>query len=53
MLGVFLMQRGMRERYPGSRGCTWKALGHLSTMLNARQLDLSLLFDTHPRGAGA
>ena len=41
--------RAMRERYPDVRLHMVESLsGHLSTMLNARQLDLSLLFDTHP-----
>lgn len=48
VLGVPLM-RAMRERYPDVRLHMVESLsGHLSTMLNARQLDLSLLFDTHP-----
>lgn len=39
----------MRERYPHVRLHMVESLsGHLSTMLNARQLDLAVLFDTHP-----
>ena len=48
VLGVPLM-RAMRERYPDVRLHLVESLsGHLSTMLNARQLDLAVLFDTHP-----
>ncbi len=48
MLGVTLM-RAMRERYPDVRLHMVEGLsGHLSQMLNARQLDLAVLFDTHP-----
>jgi LysR family transcriptional regulator, regulatory protein for tcuABC len=39
----------MRERYPHVRLHVVESLsGHLSTMLNARQLDLAVLFDTDP-----
>ncbi len=48
MLGLPLM-RAMRERYPDVRLHMVESLsGHLSNMLNARQLDLAVLFDTHP-----
>lgn len=48
VLGLPLM-RAMRERYPEVRLHIVESLsGHLSTMLNARQLDLAVLFDTHP-----
>lgn len=48
VLGVPLM-RAMRERYPDVRLHMVESLsGHLCTMLNARQLDLAVLFDTHP-----
>ncbi|HEY8357086.1 MAG TPA: LysR substrate-binding domain-containing protein [Ramlibacter sp.] len=48
VLGLPLMQ-AMRERYPDVRLHIVESLsGHLSTMLNARQLDLAVLFDTHP-----
>lgn len=48
VLGIPLM-RAMRERYPAVRLHMVESLsGHLSTMLNARQLDLAVLFDTHP-----
>lgn len=48
VLGVPLML-AMRERYPDVRLHMVSALsGHLSTMLNSRQLDLAVLFDTHP-----
>lgn len=48
VLGVPLM-RAMRERYPDVRLHMVESLsGHLSNMLNARQLDLAVLFDTHP-----
>ena len=48
VLGVPLM-RAMRERYPDVRLHMVESLsGHLSAMLNARQLDLAVLFDTHP-----
>ena len=46
VLGVPLMQ-AMRERYPDVRLHMVEALsGHLSTMLQARQLDLAVLFQT-------
>jgi LysR family tcuABC transcriptional regulator len=39
----------MRERHPHVRLHMVESLsGYLSTMLNARQLDLAVLFDTHP-----
>jgi LysR family tcuABC transcriptional regulator len=39
----------MRERYPDVRLHMVESLsGHLSNMLNARQLDLAVLFDTDP-----
>ncbi|GAA3987748.1 tricarballylate utilization LysR family transcriptional regulator TcuR [Comamonas faecalis] len=48
VLGVPLM-RAMRERYPDVRLHMVGSLsGHLSGMLNARQLDLAVLFDTQP-----
>jgi LysR family tcuABC transcriptional regulator len=48
VLGAPLM-RAMHERYPDVRLHMVESLsGHLSTMLNARQLDLAVLFDTHP-----
>jgi LysR family transcriptional regulator, regulatory protein for tcuABC len=48
VLGLPLMQ-AMRARYPDVRLHMVESLsGHLSTMLNARQLDLAVLFDTHP-----
>jgi LysR family tcuABC transcriptional regulator len=48
VLGLPLMQ-AMREQYPEVRLHMVESLsGHLSTMLNARQLDLAVLFDTHP-----
>ncbi|EHP39720.1 LysR family transcriptional regulator [Cupriavidus basilensis OR16] len=47
VIGVPLM-RAMRERYPDVRLHMVESLsGHLSAMLNARQLDLAVLFDTH------
>ena len=43
------LMRAMRERYPDVRLHMVETLsGHLSNMLNARQLDLAVLFDTHP-----
>jgi LysR family tcuABC transcriptional regulator len=46
VLGVPLM-RAMRERYPDVRLHMVESLsGHISSMLNARQLDLAVLFDT-------
>jgi len=48
VLGLPLM-RALRERYPEVRLHMVESLsGHLATMLNARQLDLAVLFDTHP-----
>jgi LysR family tcuABC transcriptional regulator len=48
VLGVPLI-RAMRERHPHVRLHMVESLsGHLSAMLNARQLDLAVLFDTHP-----
>jgi LysR family tcuABC transcriptional regulator len=45
VLGLPLMQ-AMRERYPDVRLHMVEGLsGHLSSMLNARQLDLAVLFD--------
>ncbi|MBM3397111.1 MAG: LysR family transcriptional regulator [Betaproteobacteria bacterium] len=50
VLGLPLMQ-AMRERYPDVRLHMVESLsGHLSAMLNARQLDLAVLFDL-PMGA--
>ena len=47
VLGVPLM-RAMRERYPDVRLHMVESLsGHITSMLNARQLDLAVLFDTH------
>ena len=46
VLGMPLM-RAMRERYPDVRLHMVSALsGHLTSLLNARQLDLAILFDT-------
>ncbi len=46
VLGVPLMQ-AMRERYPDVRLHLVESMsGHLTSMLNARQLDLAVLFDT-------
>ncbi|MDB5743529.1 MAG: transcriptional regulator, LysR family [Polaromonas sp.] len=46
VLGVPLM-RAMRERYPEVRLHLVESMsGHLNGMLNARQLDLAVLFDT-------
>lgn len=40
--------RAMRERYPDVRLHMVESLsGHLTAMLNARQLDLAMLFNTH------
>ncbi len=48
VLGVPLMQ-AMRERYPDVRLHMVESMsGHLATMLNTRQLDLAVLFDTDP-----
>jgi LysR family tcuABC transcriptional regulator len=47
MLGLPLV-RAIRERYPDVRLHMVSALsGHLTSLLNARQLDLAILFDTH------
>ncbi len=47
VLGLPLM-RAMRERYPDVRLHMVESLsGHLTGMLNARQLDLAMLFNTH------
>ncbi len=46
VLGLPLM-RAMRERYPDVRLHMVEGMsGHLTTMLNSRQLDLTILFDT-------
>ncbi|HEY9278535.1 MAG TPA: LysR substrate-binding domain-containing protein [Eoetvoesiella sp.] len=46
VLGLPLMQ-AMRQRYPDVRFHLVEALsGHLATMLNARQLDLAILFNS-------
>lgn len=46
VLGLPLM-RAMRERYPNVRLHMVESLsGHLSAMLNARQIDLAVLFDS-------
>lgn len=48
VLGVPLIM-AMRERYADVRLHMVSALsGHLSDMLNSRQLDLAVLFETHP-----
>ncbi|WP_091736872.1 LysR family transcriptional regulator [Phenylobacterium immobile] len=48
VLGLPLIA-AMRERYPDVRLHLTESLsGHLSQMLNARQLDLAMLFETHP-----
>lgn len=48
ILGLPLML-AVRERYPEVRLHVVESLsGHLSAMLNARQLDLAVLFDTDP-----
>ena len=52
VLGLPLM-RAMRERYPDVRlHMVGGMSGHLTAMLNARELDLAVLFDTrlHPGG---
>ena len=47
VLGLPLV-RAIRERYPDVRLHMVSALsGHLTSLLNARQLDLAILFDTH------
>lgn len=51
VLGLPLMQV-MRERYPDVRLHMVESLsGHLSAMLNARQLDLAILFDSPIRAS--
>ena len=51
VLGLPLMQ-AMRERYPDVRLHMVESLsGHLSAMLNARQLDLAVLFDSPIRAS--
>jgi LysR family tcuABC transcriptional regulator len=51
VLGLPLM-RAMRERYPDVRLHMVESLsGHLSAMLNARQLDLTVLFDSPIRAS--
>ena len=51
VLGLPLM-RAMRERYPDVRLHMVESLsGHLSAMLNARQLDLAVLFDSPIRAS--
>lgn len=48
VLGMPLLH-AMRERYPEVRLHLVESLsGHISTMLNARQLDLAVLFNTDP-----
>lgn len=48
VLGLPLL-RAMRERYPDVRLHLVESMsGHVSTMLNARQLDLAVLFNTDP-----
>jgi LysR family tcuABC transcriptional regulator len=48
VLGLPLL-RAVRERYPDVRLHMVESLsGHLASMLNARQLDLAVLFDTDP-----
>lgn len=48
VLGVPLL-RAMRERYPDVRVHLVESLsGHLANLLNARQLDLAVLYGTHP-----
>lgn len=50
VLGLPLM-RAMRERYPDVRLHMVESLsGHLASMLNARQLDLTVLFDSRLHG---
>ena len=57
VLGLPLMQ-AMRERYPDVRLHMVESMsGHLTAMLNARELDLAVLFDTRlhpaqPAGSG-
>jgi LysR family tcuABC transcriptional regulator len=51
VLGLPLM-KAMRERYPNVRLHMIESLsGHLSAMLNARQLDLAILFDSPIRAS--
>lgn len=51
VLGLPLM-RAMRKRYPDVRLHMVESLsGHLATMLNARQLDLAVLFDSRVRAS--
>jgi LysR family tcuABC transcriptional regulator len=51
VLGLPLM-RSMRERYPDVRLHMIESLsGHLAAMLNARQLDLAVLFDSRIRAS--
>lgn len=51
VVGLPLMQ-AMRERYPNVRLHMIESLsGHLSAMLNARQLDLAVLFDSPIRAS--
>ncbi|MEY4439772.1 MAG: HTH-type transcriptional regulator GltC [Pseudomonadota bacterium] len=51
VLGLPLM-KAMRERYPNVRLHMIESLsGHLSAMLNARQLDLAVLFDSPIRAS--
>lgn len=51
VLGLPLM-RAMRERYPDVRLHMVESLsGHLAAMLNARQLDLAVLFDSRVRAS--
>lgn len=48
VLGMPLL-RAMRERYPDVRLHLVESMsGHVTTMLNARQLDLAVLFNTDP-----
>lgn len=48
VLGVPLL-RAMRERYPDVRLHLVESLsGHLANLLNARQLDLAVLYGSHP-----
>ncbi len=48
VLGLPLL-RAMRERYPDVRLHLVESMsGHVTTMLNARQLDLAVLFNTDP-----
>jgi LysR family transcriptional regulator, regulatory protein for tcuABC len=48
MMGVPLL-RSMRERYPDVRVHLVESMsGHLASLLNARQLDLAVLYGSHP-----